>query len=143
MTRAEAVFVLLRFQASFTVFCLYCMTLDFATIKRMVMCDADQCDCPMMKRRRLCLWFPSQGATSVDCSVVLLEPSRLSAYQYDISRSHLPMAASRAFVKDSAALIGSTCLDITELQLAVVALGTGLWCRGPGISVFSSQDLHV
>jgi len=135
--------VLLRFQASFAVFCLCCMTLGFATIKRMVICDAGQCDCPMMKRRRLCFWFRSQGAASADCSVVLLEPLRLSAYQYDISRSHLPMAASRAFVEDSAALIRPTCLNITELQLAVVALGTGLWCRGPGISVLGSQDLHV
>jgi len=89
------------------------------------------------------LFEPGSDVRRVRTSVVFLEPSRLLAYEYYKSRNHLPMAASRAFVEDSAALIRSTCLDITKLQLAIVAFGTGLWCCGPGISILGSQDLHV
>jgi hypothetical protein len=53
------------------------------------------------------------------------------------------MTTSRALVKNSAALIRTTCLNITELQLGILALGTGLGSHSPGISILGGQDLHI
>jgi hypothetical protein len=53
------------------------------------------------------------------------------------------MTTSRTLVEDSAALVRTTCLNITELQLGILALGTGLGSRSPGVSILGSQDLHI
>lgn len=121
-----------------------CMLVDVAITKRMDRYKPGQCRFPVVKltdRLRICL----QYATRVGRSVVFLEPSHSHSSADDNTglRFHLPVTTSRALVKDSAALICSTCLNITELQLAVLALGTGLGCRGPSVSILGGQDLHI
>jgi hypothetical protein len=96
-----------------------------------------------MRRRTRFQVRSQQNVTSADRSIVLLESSRLSVYNSDISRNHIPMTASRALVEDSASLIRSSGLDVAELQFGIVALRTGLWSRSPSVPILSSQDLHI
>jgi hypothetical protein len=90
-------------------------------------------------RANVHLWYNDAPSRSV----VFLESLHPLAYNIDISHIHLPMTTSRALVKNSAALIRTTCLNITELQLGILALGTGLGSHSPGISILGGQDLHI
>jgi hypothetical protein len=96
-----------------------------------------------MRRRTRFQVRSQQNVTRADRSIIFFESSRLSVYNSDISRIHIPMTASRALVEDSTSLVRSTCLNVAELQLGIVTLWTGLWSRCPSVSIFSSQDLYV